>query len=249
MLSGGIHGHTSGGSAGSQLQLQPARDNGSVVQIANLRDSTRTVNYTYDQLNRLSSAQTTAANWGDSYTYDNWGNLLAKTVINGSGESLAALTVDSENHIVGFGYDLAGNMLNDGVNSMTYDAENRRNPTSGTTFTYDGDGRRVAKSDGTVYWVDDNFRPLSLGTNTGSITKDFVFLGSKRIAFVALSSGNPYYYLSDHLGSTAVIGSGDGKVIEWEADYSPLATSARFLPIWSATLTNSPGMSTIQAAG
>ncbi|HKW76282.1 MAG TPA: RHS repeat-associated core domain-containing protein, partial [Terriglobales bacterium] len=153
--------------------------------------------------------------------YDNWGNLLAKTVINGSGENLAALTVDSDNHIAGFGYDPAGNMISDGTNSMTYDAENRRNPTSGTTFTYDGDGRRVAKSDGTLYWVDDDLRPLSIGTSTGSITKDFVFLGSKRIAFIALSTGNPYYYLSDHLGSTAVIGSGDGKAIEWEADYFP----------------------------
>jgi RHS repeat-associated protein len=34
-------------------------------------------------------------------------------------------------------------------------------------------------------------------------------------------SGNPYYYLSDHLGSTAVIASGDGKTIQWEADYFP----------------------------
>jgi len=196
------------------------KDNGSVAQIANLRDSTRTVNYTYDQLNRLSSAATTAATWGDSYVYDAWGNLLQKNVTKGTAESLA-LTVNSSNQINGLTYDAAGNLLSDGSNSMTYDAENRRNPTSGTTFTYDGDGRRVAKSDGTVYWVDDNLRPLSLGTTSGSITKDFVFLGSKRIAFVALSTGNPYYYLSDHLGSTAVIGSGDGKAIEWEADYFP----------------------------
>ena len=28
------------------------------------------------------------------------------------------------------------NLLSDGSNGMTYDAENRRNPTSGTTFTY-----------------------------------------------------------------------------------------------------------------
>lgn len=198
------------------------KNNGSVVQIANGRDSTRTVNYAYDQLDRLSSAATISPTWGDSYGYDFWGNLLQKNVTKGTAESMA-LTVNSSNQITnaGFRYDGAGNLLSDGVNSMTYDAENRRNPTSGTTFTYDGDGRRVKKSDGTLYWVDDNFRPLSLGTTSGSITKDFVFLGSKRIAFVALSTGNPYYYLSDHLGSTAVIGSGDGKAIEWEADYFP----------------------------
>jgi RHS repeat-associated protein len=62
-------------------------------------------------------------------------------------------------------------------------------------------------------------RPLSVGTTSGSITRDYIFLGGKRIAFVSLSSGNPYYYLSDHLGSTAVIAGGDGKTIQWEADY------------------------------
>ena len=62
---------------------------------------------------------------------------------------------------------------------------------------------------------------MSVGTTSGSITRDYIFLGGKRIAFVPLSSGNPYYYLSDHLGSTAVIASGDGKTIQWEADYFP----------------------------
>ena len=45
--------------------------------------------------------------------------------------------------------------------------------------------------------------------------------GDPELAFVPLSSGNPYYYLSDHLGSTAVTASGDGKTIQWEADYFP----------------------------
>jgi YD repeat-containing protein len=53
-------------------------NNGTIVQIANGRDSTRTVSYTYDQLNRLSTAQT-ASTWGDSYVYDPWGDLLKTT--------------------------------------------------------------------------------------------------------------------------------------------------------------------------
>jgi YD repeat-containing protein len=54
------------------------KNNGSVVQITNGRDSTRTA-YTYDQLNRLATAQMPgAAPWGDSYVYDAWGNLLQK---------------------------------------------------------------------------------------------------------------------------------------------------------------------------
>jgi RHS repeat-associated protein len=201
-------------------------NNGSVMQITNGRDSTRTVAYTYDLLNRLATAQTpTAATWGDSYVYDAWGNLLQKNVIKGTAESMVLLA-DNHNHITSpaFTYDGAGNVTSDTSVSMTYDAEGHMNPTSGTTYTYDGDGRRVKKSDGTVYWMDDSLRPLSVGTTTGSITRDYIFLGDKRIAFIPLSTGNPYYYLSDNLGSTAVIASGDGKTIQWEADYFPFGS-------------------------
>jgi RHS repeat-associated protein len=184
------------------------------------------VAYTYDQLNRLSSAQTyNAATWGNSYGYDAWGNLLSKTLIKGTAENMS-LTVNSKNQVTfpAFTYDAAGDVTYDTSVHMTYDAEGRMNPTSGTTYIYDGDGRRVQKSDGTVYWVDDELRPLSVGTSTGSITRDYIFLGQKRIAFVPLSSGNPYYYLGDHLGSTAVVASGDGKTVQWEADYFPFGS-------------------------
>jgi YD repeat-containing protein len=65
------------------------KNNGNVVQISNGRDSTRTTAYTYDQLNRLATAQTpTAPTWGNSYIYDPWGNLLQKNVTKGIGESM-----------------------------------------------------------------------------------------------------------------------------------------------------------------
>jgi YD repeat-containing protein len=199
------------------------KNNGDVAQITNGRDSTRTAAYTYDQVNRLSTAQTpTASTWGDSYVYDAWGNLLQKNVMKGAAESMT-VTVNSNNQITtpAFTYDASGNVTWDSTNALKYDAEGRMNPLSGVTYTYDGDGRRVQKSDGTLYWVGDAFEPLSVGTTSGSITRDYVFLAGKRIAFVPLSSGNAYYYLSDHLGSDTVVASGDGKTIQWEADYFP----------------------------
>lgn len=202
------------------------KNNGNVVQIANGRDSTRSVSYTYDQLNRLSSAQTyQATTWGNSYVYDAWGNLLQKNVTQGTAESMT-LVVNNKNQVTSpaFTYDAAGNTTWDTTNALKYDAEGRMNPVSGTSYTYDGDGRRVQKSDGTVYWLDDNLEPLSVGTNTGSITRDYVFFAGKRIATVQISSGNAYYYLSDQIGSTAVIASGDGKAIQWEADYFPFGS-------------------------
>jgi len=211
------------------------KNNGSIVQITNGRDSTRTVSYTYDQVNRLSSAQT-AATWGNSYVYDAWGNLLQKNVIRGTAESMS-LTVNNKNQVTtpAFTYDAAGNVTWDTVNAVKYDAEALMTPVSGATYTYDGDGRRVQKSDGTLYWVDDSFQPLSVGTTSG-ITQDYIFLNGKRIAFVPLSSGNPYYYLSDHLGSDTVVASGDGKTIQWEADYFPFGAQRAVL----TNLTNNP---------
>jgi RHS repeat-associated protein len=199
-------------------------NNGSVVSITNGRDSSRSVSYTYDQVNRLSSAQTSST-WGDSYGYDAWGNLLTKNVIVGTAETMA-LTVNNKNQVFipAFTYDAAGNVTWDTTHALNYDAEGHMTPVSGETYTYDGDGRRVLKSDGTVYWVDDQLRPISVGSTTGSITRDYIFLGSQRIAMVPISSGNPYYYLSDRLVSTAVVASGDGKTIQWEADYFPFGS-------------------------
>ncbi|HEV2992213.1 MAG TPA: RHS repeat-associated core domain-containing protein [Candidatus Angelobacter sp.] len=202
------------------------KNNGNVVQIANGRDSTRSVNYTYDQLNRLSSAQTYQSTlWGNSYVYDAWGNLLQKSVTQGTAESMT-LTVNNKNQVTSpaFTYDASGNNTWDTANALNFDAESRMNPASGTSYTYDGDGRRVQKSDGTVYWVDDQLQPLSVGTASGSITRDYVFFAGKRIAMVSISSGNPYYYLSDQIGSTAVVASGDGKSIQWEADFFPFGS-------------------------
>lgn len=199
-------------------------NNGNIMSITNGRDSSRSVSYSYDQLNRLASAQSPST-WGNSYSYDAWGNLTQKNVIKGMAESMS-LIINNKNQVTSpaFTYDSAGEVTWDTTHALSYDAEGHMSPASGLSYTYDGDGRRVLKSDGTVYWIDDQLRPIAIGTTSGSITRDYVFLGSQRIAMVPISSGNPYYYLSDHLGSTAVIASGDGKTIQWDADYFPFGT-------------------------
>jgi RHS repeat-associated protein len=49
-----------------------------------------TVSYTYDGLNRLSTAQTADSSWGQAYTYDGWGNLSGKTVTKGTAPTYSA---------------------------------------------------------------------------------------------------------------------------------------------------------------
>lgn len=58
-------------------------DNGNVFQIANKIDYNRTQNFTYDPLNRITSAYTNGPNWGETYTIDAWGNLANRGPVTG----------------------------------------------------------------------------------------------------------------------------------------------------------------------
>jgi YD repeat-containing protein len=96
--------------------------------------------------------------WGNSYGYDAWGNLKAKTVTKCSTENLS-VTAQVNNQLSGYGYDAVGNMTSDPTDGVTlnYDAENRITGAAGYmyTYTYDADGNRVEKSNGassTLYW-------------------------------------------------------------------------------------------------
>jgi RHS repeat-associated protein len=81
-----------------------------------------TVNYGYDSLNRLMSAQATNNSWGNSYSYDGFGNLTAKAVTAGSAPNFSASYNAGTNQIVGGSYDANGNDISAG---RVYDMENR----------------------------------------------------------------------------------------------------------------------------
>ena len=109
-----------------------------------------TVDYTYDKLNRLSTAAATNGAWGQSYSYDGFGNLNAKTVTAGSAMHLS-VSFDANNHQVGVNYDANGNALTtpDGY-LANYDAENRLVGTNrtdqngcGANYSYDPQGKRL----------------------------------------------------------------------------------------------------------
>ncbi len=115
-------------------------DNGNVFGITNYKDANRNQTFTYDPLNRVTSAQNAGTDctakvlqnkteyWGNSYTYDAWGNLLGKTITKCGAENLS-LTADAHNWVHGPGtdyqYDVAGNMTYDATESvnLNYDQE------------------------------------------------------------------------------------------------------------------------------
>jgi RHS repeat-associated protein len=147
-------------------------------------------------------------------------------VTKGTAETLT-VTVAANNRLssAGFAYDAAGNLTQNGLATYTYDAENRISATAGASYTYDGEGVRVMKSGGssapTLYWGSAfTSGPLAESDLAGTISKEFIYFGGKRIARLDLPNATAHYYFSDHLGSANVVTNATG-TIEEESDFYP----------------------------
>ena len=175
--------------------------------------------------------------WGNTYTYDAWGNLLNKTKIGTAcaGENLS-LTADAHNWIHATGgsdyqYDAAGNMTFNATpptQNYTYDQENRLTGAAGYAYTYDGDGNRVRKSNGstgTLYWY---MTPGIVGESdlSGNLTDEYVFFDGERVA--RKSTNGVFYYFSDHLKTASVITDSAGN-IKSESDFYPWGGELQFV--------------------
>lgn len=206
-----------------------AGDNGNVVGITNNRDTTRSESFTYDALNRIATGQTSATSgancWGETFTIDQWGNMTNIGHVSGysacSQDSLSvSATTSNQLSSTGFGYDGAGNMTTDGANTYTYNAESETTSAAGVTYTYDGDGNRVEKSSGRLYWYGAGTEILDESDLTGSITLEMVYFGGKRVAH-RTSSNVIYYYEGDMLGSARSIVQAGATAVCYDADFLP----------------------------
>jgi len=214
-----------------------AGDNGNVWAIANCRDTNRSQNFAYDNLNRINQAYTSGPNWGETFTVDGWGNLTNKGPVTGKTnyENFNAAPASIRNQLNGYCHDSAGNLV---LNSTcptgtftptySYDIENRLVGTGGFTYVYDGDGKRVKKcsnagcTTGTLYWMGMGNDPLQESDFAGNATEDYIFFNGTRVARRDSSGGAVHYYVADHLGSTDVVTSSAG-AIQKESDYYPYA--------------------------
>lgn len=234
-------------------------DNGNIIGLTNNRDNTRSQNFTYDPLNRLASAQTQTTGvtipnpncWGLTFAYDPWANLLQSSATgpSGCGEPLPLnVSVTAANQMVGYSYDAAGNLLNDGANPYSYNPENQltsigtSSPITG--YSYDGDGRRLLKiatsivcicpggggcrpgcsrsrhtSVEKIYWYGLGAQPLSETDYAGNLVDEYVSFNGARTARID-SSKNVAYYFADHLGSSRVVTDASGNILD-DSDFYP----------------------------
>ena len=201
---------------------------GHVYSISNNLNSSRSQSFTYDQVNRILSAGTSATSgsycWGYLYNYDAWGNLLAQAGwtpnYNGcSEETMGSVNADGNNHVSAFAYDTLGHTVSDGSIAYTYDAEGQIKSAAGVTYSYDGSGRRVAKSNGKLYWYGSGGEILAETDASGNTLNEYIFFGGKRIAILP-AGGSAAYYIEDLLGSSRAMTTSNGTPC-YDADFDP----------------------------
>ena len=172
--------------------------------ITNNRVPGRSQSFTYDALNRIATGQSQAASgsdcWGQSFNIDAWGNLNNQVVTKCSAPA-PNTPATLKNQISGYCYDLAGNLLGtSGCPSLpytptySYDAENRLKGVGSVSYTYDGDGNRVKKSGGTLYWGSGPLAESDLSASTAS-WKDYIFFNGARVA--KRDASTTHYFFSD----------------------------------------------------
>jgi RHS repeat-associated protein len=213
------------------------KDAGHVYGITNNLDTTRSQIFTYDQLNRITGAQTSSTFatspghcWSEVYGIDPWANLQSIAATTNSAytgcsqESGFTKVSDGNNHFTDFSYDLSGNTANDGVNLYTWNSEGQLGAigtsTQGTTYAYDGDGRRLAKevtssscvcpggggglppcgagcskftstSIQKMYWYGARGEILAETDGNANTTSEYIYFGGQRIAMIPFSGTPP----------------------------------------------------------
>jgi RHS repeat-associated protein len=186
--------------------------------LQNYTDSvTGTWSFNYDSLNRLIAGMPAAGNPINNggnlcWSYDSFGNRTAQSSQSKACPTLpsvptATATYNANNQVTwttvnaassGFGYDAAGNVLGDNVNTYIYDGEGRvcavkHEPAPGTytmtAYVYDADGNRVAK--GTLAsWPSNNLCPDVTASGVFTPTNSYVLGPSNEQLTETDGSGN-----------------------------------------------------------
>ena len=93
-----------------------------------------------------------------------------------------------------------------------------------TTYSYDGDGKRVEKSGGKIYWYggdSDALIETDLSGDTNNATfSEYVFFGGKRISRRDYQN-NIFFYFADHLGTSREMLQASQTSACYDADFYP----------------------------
>jgi len=181
-------------------------NNGQIQSITDNVDSTRTTAFTYDPWSRLKTASN--SQWSITESYDRYGNRNAQTPPVNFSQAANPVT----NRLPSpFAYDAAGNMTNDGSNTLTYDAESRSifstNGAASGTSVYDSKGLRVKRCipncispTTTTVYIFSGSKVIAEYDNGAAVTspsREYIYSGAQLIATIV--GGATTYHHPDHL--------------------------------------------------
>jgi RHS repeat-associated protein len=224
--------------AGTAMNLSYASydANGNITAITNALDATKNKSFTYDALDRLSTA-TASGIWGSlGWTYDGVGNRQTEG-------STVYSYAPGTNKLTGaggtsFGYDNNGNTTSQAARSYTYNQNQRLiqvvDGAMTAGYTYNGNGQRVKKvvnGTTTVFHYSLNGQIIAESNSAGNITAEYVYLNSAPLA--KIEGSNVYFYHNDHLGTPQKMTDASGTAV-WAADYKPFGEAT----ITVSTITN-----------
>ena len=116
---------------------------------------------------------------------------------------------NANNQSPSFTYDAAGNIINDGNHTYTYDAEGRMltvDSGSTATYTYDAEGKRVEETIGggapTDFIYDQQGHMVTEATANNWVRSELYAGGSHVALYANGASGTTYFMHTDWLGST-----------------------------------------------
>ncbi len=180
----------------------------------------QTCAYTYDDLARLLKVDCGSGHWGQTYTYDAFGN-MNRAGFNG-GTSFALGYTASTNQISSYSYEANGNLTADnGTHTYSWDAEGKLYQLGSNTLTYDALGRRVEQSNAEILYAPSGAKLALMSGQT--VSKMFVPLPGGATAVYAGTSLS-YYRHPDWLGSSRVATT-TARAVYYDGEYSPYGES------------------------
>ena len=183
-------------------------NNGNITAVGDLvPNGPRSKSFTYDGLNRLTSATASNLYGVENYTYDALNNLRTRVTggntltLNYDGSNRLGSVAQNGSVVTQYGYDTQGNrssLTNGGATTnYNFDTENQLLQVPGLEgYAYDAAGRRVAKTNTsgapTGYYFYDQAGQLMYSFDPNSLlATNYIYLGTKLIAKHALFAAPP----------------------------------------------------------
>ncbi|MEO5646265.1 MAG: SpvB/TcaC N-terminal domain-containing protein [Candidatus Paceibacterota bacterium] len=199
---------------------------------ASIQDTSKTVAYTYDALNRIKTATATGVHSGttayaETYNYDALGNISSKnglTYLYQGNTGTLKTNPDGATSINGvtYTYDADGNLTTNGTITNTWNYKDQVTQTvKGATtvnYYYDQEGNRVWYKVGTT----NTYYPNKYYNYDGTTKTKQIYLGNQLIGTFKTVAGvtTPWYIIGDNILGTSLAISNTGAVTQ-VLDYLP----------------------------